>query len=98
MRFPAGSCDRQISGAYRAPKWRVLQQAGELLLFEPFDDLADVLRALARAEQEGVVCFQQNKVLPSYRGEKFPGCPEIISAGVQGERRAGGNVRAALRR
>src|SRR5271156_2690687 len=84
--------------ARRAPKWRALQQPRKFLLLKPLDDFSHVLRSLARAHQDGVAGFHQHQTLHADGGDKFPGRPDIISAGVQRERRAGANVRAGFGR
>src|ERR1700691_3440066 len=43
-----------------------LKQFAAFALFEPFHDLADVLRTLSRADQQRVPCFDDDEVANSY--------------------------------
>lgn len=70
----------------------LLQQVFEFVLLEPFYDFGDILRAIARAEEDGVGGFDEDKIANSDGSDEFFWTPEIISTGVEGEGWAGGNV------
>src|ERR1700735_4544946 len=82
--------ERQNGGGLRAGRG--------FLLFKIFYDFTDVLGAVARTDEDGVVCFHDDQIMDADGGDEFPRSPEVISAGVERKGRAGGNVRAAVRR
>src|ERR1700723_3387354 len=90
--------ERQIGGSIRC-SWRVkrgLKQGFLFFLFEPFDDLGDVLGATARAEEDGVVGFDQNQIADAEGGDEFLRGPEKIPGGIKSEGWAGGEISARL--
>src|ERR1700722_14993008 len=70
-----------------------LDKAAQSVLLKPFYDFPDVLRTVARTQQQGVFGFDQNQVAHSDRGDEFVPAPEIVPLGIQRERRSAGNIR-----
>ena len=82
----------------------MLQQAREFLFFEMFHDFADVLGAVARAEQDGVVCFYEDQILDADRCDEHvddrqpvtirrSGCQQALSARAAGGPSCPGPIR-----
>ena len=63
---------------------RPLQQIFAFIVFQPFHDLADVLRAVARANEQGVWRFHHDQVTDADGGYEFCGAPEEIALRVDG--------------
>ena len=82
--------------SHLGPGWE-LQEAVQFLIFQPFDDLADVLRAFARAEQEGVVGLDDYEVMNADGGDKLFGTPEKIPLRIKRQVWAGRDIGAGLR-
>src|ERR1700689_3594500 len=68
------------------------------LFLKPLHNFADVLRTVTGAEEQRVVGFDEDEIADADGGDKFLRAPEIVTAGIERERRARGNIRAALRR
>src|SRR6266478_1942257 len=61
----------------------LLEEVLPALLFKPFHDLADVLRAVARADEQRIGCIHDDQVVhPDQRGE-FSRARDQIAAGVE---------------
>ena len=60
-----------------------LQQLLQFLLFEPFHKLADVLRAVARTDEQCIPCLHHHKVVHSNCRDKLSWTRNKIPAGVQ---------------
>src|SRR6266849_2939557 len=86
-----------ISAATLNPP-RLSDQRPLSVLVQPFHDLADVLRAVPRANQQRVKRFDNDDVFHSDRCGEFPGAPEEISFGIESLERSGGDVLALLSR
>src|SRR5216684_5172541 len=61
----------------------LLEEVFPPLLFEPFHDFADVLGAIARADEKGIGGFNHNEVTHANRGHKFRRAPQKIAFGVE---------------
>ena len=60
-----------------------LQQILQFLLFQPFHKRADVLRALARTDEQSIPCLYHHKIIDANRRDKLSWTRNKISAGVQ---------------
>src|SRR5216684_843249 len=86
-----------ISAATLNP-FRLSDQRPLSVLVQPFHNLADVLRAVPRANQQRVARFDNDDVFHSDRRDEFPGAPEEIPIGVESLERPGGYVLALVSR
>src|SRR6266852_2203790 len=86
-----------ISAATLNP-FRLSDQRPLSVLVQPFHNLADVLRAVPRANQQGVARFDNDDVFHSDRRYKLIGTPEEISFGIERSERPGGYVLALVSR
>src|ERR1700689_2527098 len=68
------------------------------LFLKPLHNFADVLRTVTGAEEQRVVGFDEDEIADADGGDKFLRAPEIVAVGIERERSASGNIRAALRR
>src|SRR6266853_3457878 len=68
------------------------QEEGKLFSFEPLHNLADILRAVARAEQQCVLGFDDNEIANPDRGDEFLGTPQEIAARIERHEASGGYV------
>src|ERR1700719_272090 len=73
---------REGPGAPRAAL-ACLQQVLAATLFEPFHDLADLLRAMARAYQQCVRSFDHDEIADADSGNEFCGAPNKIAFGFE---------------
>src|SRR5712692_3998533 len=80
-----------ISAATLNP-FRLSDQRPLSVLVQPFHNLADVLRAVPRANQQGVARFDNDDVFHSDRRYKLIRTPEEISIGIERRERPGGYV------
>src|ERR1700676_2779540 len=60
-----------------------LQQVLAAALLEPFNDFADVLRAMAGADQQGVWSFDHDKIAYADSGDEFRWAPNKIAFGFE---------------
>src|ERR1700761_5763180 len=63
----------------KEPHWLALKQVFSAILLEPFHDFADVLGAMARANQQGVRRFDHHQVADSDGGDEFRRAPDEVS-------------------
>ncbi len=64
----------------------------KLLRFEPLHDLANILSAVARANQKRVWSFDNYQIAHANRSHKFLWTPQEIATGIESKMRAGGNI------
>lgn len=57
----------------------------KLTILEPGDDFGDVLGAVAGAEENGVVGFDEDEIVDADGSDKFLCAPKIISARIERE-------------
>src|SRR5260370_39013483 len=86
-----------ISAATLNPP-RLSDQRPLSVLVQPFHNLADVLRAVPRANQQGVARFDDDDILHPDRRHKLIGTPEEISFGIEPRERPDGDVLALVSR
>jgi hypothetical protein len=55
-----------------------LEKSLEFALLEQFDDLRDILSAIAGTDQKCIRGFHYHQIANSYRGDKFIGTPKKI--------------------
>src|ERR1700730_3810519 len=60
-----------------------LQQVPAAAFLEPFHDFADVLRAVAWADQQGVRSFDYYEIAYANGGDEFCGAPNKIAFGFE---------------
>src|SRR5229473_3261327 len=86
-----------ISAATLNPR-RLSDQRPLSVFVQPFHNLADVLRAVPRANQQGVARFDDDDILHADRRYKLIRTPEEISIGIERSERPGGDVLALVSR
>src|SRR6266853_710570 len=68
------------------------QEEGKLFSFEPLHNFANILRAVARAEKQSVLGFDDNEIANPDRGDEFLGTPQEIAARIERHEASGGYV------
>src|SRR6202007_660455 len=71
-----------------------LEQFLQTLLLEPFHHASYILGAFARTDEQGVGSFHNNEIGNPDCRDEFGGTRDEISAGIEGQDAAGGDVRA----
>ena len=74
----------------------MLEKGAALLFVEPFDDFADVLGAFAGADEQGIVGFDDDKILHADGGDELFRSPEVVTVRVEREGRPSGDIGAGL--
>src|ERR1700730_7351347 len=75
-------------------KRRELEQFLQAMLLEPFHHAPHILCAFPGTDQKRIGSFHHNQIRDSYSGDELRGAPDEISACIESEHAAGGNVRS----
>ena len=86
-----------MRSGWRLAKGSELEQFLQTMRFQPLHHAADVLGAVARADQQSVGRFHDDQIANAHGGDEFCGTPEEIARGVEREEAAGGDVFARHR-
>src|SRR6266550_2842712 len=69
-----------------------LKQPKKFFSFEPLHNFSDVLRAVAWAEQQRILGFDDDQIANSDGGDKLLGAPQEIAVGVERREASGGYI------